>query len=217
MGTVVMSDKQPLPGTLPHGSHADMSTVFMSRPTTLPRSSGSTVANPVRATLPKPNPSTVVELTRDLDKYPVDTPPSPTPADLQRLKHRLENTLGHIDDDALRKLFRECRLRAPDCTADEIAYFVDFKLRWVKTVQNPIGLILTAVPRHFESHGHASVRELLAKQAAQRAQEWRETWQFWKRILDDPAQPGEQRAEARAILRELLASPDRPPDSEPLS
>jgi hypothetical protein len=105
-----------------------------------------------------------------------------------------------IDDGAAAQLLRECRTRAGDCTLEEIAYFVGMKLQFVRNVQNPVGFVLTAVPRHFENGGHLSARELLAREAEERRRRWQETYDYWAQIAGDASRPEEERAEARQAL-----------------
>src|SRR5207253_4872854 len=116
--------------------------------------------------------------------------------EVRALRERIERQLGPVDGDALSKLLAECRARAGDCTVEEIAYFVEHKLRWVRNIQNPVGFVLTAVPRHFEDGGHLAVRELLRKESEARQQEWRETHAHWMRVANDVNQPEQERAEA---------------------
>jgi len=124
--------------------------------------------------------------------------------EVRALRERVEKLIGPVDTDAVRKLWAQCRGRAGDCTVEEVAYFVEYKLRWVRNIQNPVGFILTAVPRHFENGGHLSVRETLRQEAEARREEWRQTYDYWKRLADDATQPEEERAEARKILASLL-------------
>jgi predicted transcriptional regulator len=125
-------------------------------------------------------------------------------SEVRLLRQRIEKLLGTVDDDALAKLLADCRARAGDCTIAEIAYFVEHKLRWVRNIQNPVGFILTAVPRHFENEGHLAVRELLRQEDEARQEEWRETHAYWSRIADDINQPEPERVEARKVLAALV-------------
>jgi hypothetical protein len=119
------------------------------------------------------------------------------------LRKLLEKQLGFVDDGALTQLLDACRRRAGDSTIEEIAYFVGVKLQWARHIQNPVGFVLTAVPRHFENGGHLSARELLRKQVEEERRRWQETHDYWKQVAGDPARPEAERAEARQVLQSL--------------
>ena len=63
------------------------------------------------------------------------------------------NNYGTVDDDALKRLITKCRQHAPDCTGDEIAYFVHEKGTLTKArdsrIQNPIGFLIDATAKCF--------------------------------------------------------------------
>jgi predicted transcriptional regulator len=174
---------------------------------------GSNVSTEVVSTTPtvvNDNLTTVVpETTSFKEQCSEETSSSSEVADLKRL---LEPHTGILDDDAVRRLLEECRARAGDATLEEIAYIATQKIRLVRSIQNPAGFMLTAIPRHFASGGHLSVRELLRKEAAQRVEQWREAFAFWTRLAEDPAATPADRTEARSVLRTLESSPDRPRD-----
>ncbi len=66
----------------------------------------------------------------------------------------LVEATSYFDDDARRQLIANCRRVAEDATIDEIAHFTRLKqkqlLRGNKGIDNPVGLLLTAVPKCFE-------------------------------------------------------------------
>jgi predicted transcriptional regulator len=124
-------------------------------------------------------------------------------SEVRALRDRVEKLLGPVDDEALGKLLAECRTRAGDSTVEEIAYFVEHKLRWMRNIHNPVGFVLAAVPKHFANGAHLGVRELLRQEAEARRKEWQETQDYWKRVAEDPTQPEEERAEARHVLARL--------------
>ena len=66
----------------------------------------------------------------------------------------LVETTPYFDDDARRQLVANCCRVAQDATIDEIVHFTRLKqkqlLRGHKGVDNPVGLLLTAVPKCFE-------------------------------------------------------------------
>lgn len=167
---------------------------------TVVMSNSSTAVNETTPTVVRNNLTTVVpETTKTIDKLNIDISSSDTAA----LRSALGNTLGIIDAAAVRKLFVQCRNRAGDCTIEEIAYIVSQKLRFVRNIQNPVGFMLKAVPSHFENDGHLPIREILRQQAEERLQQWQQTYQFWTKIAEDPAQPEEERNQARGFLESL--------------
>jgi hypothetical protein len=153
------------PGLLYAHPGSNMSTVDISDQTTVVGMTTVTVDKEYLTTVVAP---TTINIEQDMSGSLASS------TSVRTLRERIEKHLGAVDDDALSKLLTECRRRAGDCTVEEIAYFVEHKLRWVRNIQNPVGFILTAVPRHFENGGHLAVRELLRKEAETRQQEWRE-------------------------------------------
>jgi len=136
---------------------------------------------------------------------------SSSSSEIRELKTCLEQYLGPVDDDATRQLLALCRRRAPDCTVEEISYFVAYKMRSVNGIHNPVGFILTAVPRHFENNAHSSVRALLREEVARRRRNWEDEYRYWQAMAADPRNPEPERRQAEEVLRSLENSPDRPP------
>lgn len=160
----------------------------------------------------KDNQTTVaVETTKRIEQSFLDQSSS-SPAEVQELKVCLEQHLGPLDDDATRQLLALCRRRAPDCTVEEIAYFVGYKMRSVNGIHNPVGFILTAVPRHFENNAHSSVRALLREESARRRRNWEEEYRYWQTTASDLRLSPEERRQAEEVIRSLENSPDRPPE-----
>lgn len=168
----------------------NLSTVVMSDETTVDMSHLST--DPVLST-----PTVVAETTLNIEQR---TEGSPSSSEAGRLRELLASELGPVDDGAVRQLLAECRSRAGDCTPEEIAYFARWKLRLVRDVRNPMGFVLTAVPRHFENGGHLPVRAILRQESAERERQWRETHDYWAGIAADAGRPAAEREEARRIL-----------------
>lgn len=130
--------------------------------------------------------------------------------EVRELRTLLERHLGFIDDDATRQLLRQCRVRAADCSLEEIAYFVSHKLRSVNGIHNPVGFILTAVPRHFENHGHSAVRAFLREEEERRRRIWQEEYRYWRTVAEDGGATPEERAQAREVIDSLERSAGRP-------
>jgi predicted transcriptional regulator len=206
LSTVVASDMSTM-------AHPDVSTVAALRPTTEFGSGAPTDA--------KQNPTTVAAAaTNNIEQRREDRAPSSDARaetgqgseaeEVRRLRALLEPHLGFIDDDATRQLLRQCRLRAADCTLEEIAYFVNHKLRSVNGIHNPVGFILTAVPRHFESNGHGPVRAFLKEEVERRRRLWQEEYRYWRTIAEDTRATAEERTQAAEVIASLERSADRP-------
>jgi hypothetical protein len=64
----------------------------------------------------------------------------------------LRDELGVADDDAAKRIYTACRYNAPNASEDEIIGCVQTearRLRANRRVENPIGLLITHVPRRF--------------------------------------------------------------------
>ena len=70
-----------------------------------------------------------------------------------------------IDQPAVKTLWNECRLRAGDCTVEEVLYFVADKMPIARNgkIQNPVGFILTCIPKCFEGDTFTNFRDLQAR------------------------------------------------------
>jgi hypothetical protein len=66
-----------------------------------------------------------------------------------------------VDEQAVWMLWTECRARVNDCTVEEILAFVQAKASIALNgkIQNPVGFLLTAVPRCFEGAAFTAFRE----------------------------------------------------------
>jgi hypothetical protein len=77
-----------------------------------------------------------------------------------------------VDDAGIRQLQSNCRVQAPDCTEEEIAYFIRAKAEQVRSgqvaVRDLMGFLHTAVPRCFEG---SAFREFRADQKVKRESE----------------------------------------------
>jgi predicted transcriptional regulator len=194
----------------------NMSTVVTFATPTVAKSSRSTECDLEASTGAEDDATTVVATATKRIEQGREVSPSSSSAhradagEVRELRGLLERYLGFIDDDAIRQLLRQCRLRAADCSLDEIVYFVSHKLRSVNGIHNPVGFILTAVPRHFENNGHSSVRAFLREEEERRRRIWREECRYWRGMADDQAASPEERAQAREVIESLERSADRP-------
>ena len=67
---------------------------------------------------------------------------------------------GNPDDDAVNALVESCRRERADATAEEIAHFIREKGKLItRKIANPVGFLLTAVPKCFASDSFREYRE----------------------------------------------------------
>lgn len=76
------------------------------------------------------------------------------------LIHEITKIFPAIDNSAVESLWYNCRSRAADCKPEEVLYFIESKLPLIDRgkVLNPIGFILSTVPRCFEGETFQSFR-----------------------------------------------------------
>jgi hypothetical protein len=88
-----------------------------------------------------------------------------------------------LDDDAVRKLIRQCRDEDPAATEDEIAVFLNVKILQLRNspTRNMVGMLLSAVPAYF-----AKPATELALYRQQKAEERAKHLTIAKEILKDP-------------------------------
>ena len=101
------------------------------------------------------------------------------------------------DDDAIRQLVEHCAQVDPSATAEEMVHFIEVKIRQhrnMRGVQNPIGLLIQAVPKCFEGGMIRQYRDQLRS----REEQGRETA---RRVLEDPEATGTDREWAAAVLK----------------
>jgi hypothetical protein len=106
-----------------------------------------------------------------------------------------------IDDDAIIKIIRRCRLVDPDATETEIAHFTSMKINQLsnsRNIGNWIGLLIASVPAYFQGQK----KEVLAYRR-QKMQERAEALDVARSILNDPDSLPESREWAE---KELLTA-----------
>jgi predicted transcriptional regulator len=129
------------------GTQEDLSTVVTLHMAPMVRSDMSTIAKETTVTVVKTDRPTVVNMSGYLlDTYALGI------ASSSALRQEL-SIYGPVDDDAVHQLVARCSEQAPDCTEDEILHFIRDKSALIQkkkgTVYNPLGFLLTAVPRCF--------------------------------------------------------------------
>jgi hypothetical protein len=145
-------------------------------------------------------------------KKTLDQPPPPAafPAQLGR---DLRTLTPSFDDPAITRLWRDCRIKAPDCTTDEVLHFTRLKLEQIgrnPNIYNRVGMILTSVPSYFTGAALAEHRAEIESQRQELARAAEENRRFWQQTLDDPSLPQEE----KDLARRMLEVPKEPlPDS----
>ena len=120
-----------------------------------------------------------------------------------RLVDAVHRQFGFVDDDAIQRLVSASRRVAPDATEDEISWAIGItagRIRAMRHLTNPVGMLITQVPKCFEG---ASFR-LYRESVRQRREAERREAERWRReaeaILADPRSPEEDRDWARTVL-----------------
>jgi len=125
------------------------------------------------------------------------------------LVERLRSRLKELDDDAVRMLCQECIQRAPDCTAEEVEYCFNVKASQLldrgKTIKNPVGLLLRAVPKCFEGVQplylvFRKARQSAKEQEFRQQEEWNQKLEEYRRLAEDPQTSAEDRAWYERLL-----------------
>jgi hypothetical protein len=130
---------------------------------------------------------------------------------------------GTPDDQAVDQLWRACLVVCPDATADEVVRLIDEKGRQIarnRSVKNPIGFLLTAVPKCFRPESIAVLRQqrqrVLQLEAEQKEDEKRQEQEYiemlkvnhekYLAISLDPSAPQEKRKNAESMLVDILTA-----------
>jgi len=130
------------------------------------------------------------------------------------------------DDDAVQTLWDDCRSREPECTAEMVLERVSEKVRmkgWAR-IQNPIGFLLTSVPKAVQAANCGARVRAKARAGAEAVQAQRENeqqiqrerelaaWEMAERAFEDLPQDRKQSLvsqERRDLLREHPEYGDR--------
>lgn len=183
----------------------DMTTVDRTNMPTVVNDNLATVVNETTVTMVKIDPPTVVKMSSHLlDTYVLDKTSS------SALRHEL-SLYGPVDDDVVQQLVARCREQATDCTEEEILYFIRDKSALIQkkkgTVYNPLGFLLTAVPRCFSPDSLRIYREERERKREGKAlSEGRElaAMERWRReqeaSLSDPNVPEQEKHLIRLCL-----------------
>jgi len=101
----------------------------------------------------------------------------------------IQHTFGFADDDAARLITSACRAKAPEATDEEIAYFVQLhgsRIRRMRNIDNPLGLLIHYIPKCFEGEAFRQFREAERQRREVEENRRKETVAECRRILADP-------------------------------
>lgn len=128
------------------------------------------------------------------------------------LAPKIRAILPVFDDDALRTLWGKCTQYAPDCTVEEVEYCFDLKARQIltrgKTVNNPVGIMLWAVPKCFEGAAALHLAYRQQKQAEEELRrkaeaDYKQQMEEYRRLAQDPSTNPEDREFYEDVLRKF--------------
>ena len=122
----------------------------------------------------------------------------------QELIKDLHFILPTLDDQAAGMLWNECRIRVPDCTPEEVTYFVKTKTLVLKAgrIQNPVGFLISAVPKCFEGETF----QIFRREQARRREEQQKSEAEERRRAEELQEQARLEAESYRRAEERLAA-----------
>jgi hypothetical protein len=122
----------------------------------------------------------------------------------------LREEVGQADDEAAQRIVAECRKRAPDATDEEITFQVRSQAKRLARnhrVNNPVGMLIAQVPKHFEGESFRQLREH-SRRIQHQGREvllqqdylGQQRKQQYQAILNDPAASEQEKRLALAAL-----------------
>ncbi|MGA2877191.1 MAG: hypothetical protein ABSE82_16870, partial [Nitrososphaerales archaeon] len=123
----------------------------------------------------------------------------------EQLSQSLNELLPFIDDQAVRFLWTECRSRVADCSVTEVIYFTKAKAAVLASgkIQNPIGFLLTAVPKCFEGQSFLAFRRALREQTDAEAKLRRQREEAQRQAEEDTQREIEAYTRAEETLNSM--------------
>ena len=120
------------------------------------------------------------------------------------LIHGLRQIINPVDDEAAGVLWHQCKRRAGDCTVEEVLHFARAKSALFRSgkIQNPIGFLLTAVPKCLEGASFQEFRREQAGRAREAEEQVLQMRREFEAILNDPGSSEEDRQFVRRMLAE---------------
>jgi hypothetical protein len=203
-----VEDDESRPESAPHQSTVDMSDV-----TTMVAEDMTTVADMTTVTVVKNNPTTVVKMSPYLlDTDVLDNTSSSRPPEV----YRALLMYGAVDDEVVSRFVRACREQAPDCTPDEIVHFIHEKGALVRAresrVYNPIGFLVTAVPKCFSGETLRTYRNQQTKEQTGHDAEEVVAMERWRREQESLLSNPNVSEQEKHLIRLCLGLNDPPRD-----
>jgi predicted transcriptional regulator len=200
-------------GDLPPGRsndapiNSDLSTVVNFRTPTVDNIARSTLANKTTETVAQTDLSTVVpETTIFIGKNVLGNNTSSSLG-----IHQALSQYGVVDDDIINRFLTACKQQTADCTEAEIIHFIHEKGTFVRVrdsrIYNPIGFLLTAVPKCLSGEAFRLYREEQRKQreAAAALEERRQAeLDEWRREQEDRLVDPKVSEDDKNIIRQWL-------------
>ena len=123
----------------------------------------------------------------------------------EQFSQSLNELLPFIDDQAVRFLWTECRSRVADCSVTEVIYFTKAKAAVLASgkIQNPIGFLLTAVPKCFEGQSFLAFRRALREQTDAEAKLRRQREEAQRQAEEDTQREIEAYTRAEETLNSM--------------
>jgi len=102
-------------------------------------------------------------------------------------------------------LWTECRSRAKDCTPEEVLSFVEAKASIALNgkIQNPVGFLLTAVPRCFEGAAFVVYREEQRRRKEEEARRRAREDERLKALQDEGREEAAAYEQAKKLLENM--------------
>lgn len=130
-------------------SSRDMTTVDTYRPPTVVGGDMASVVKQTTVTVVKNDRPTVVKMS----PYLLDAKTLDRTSSVSDVVRQALSAYGAVDDDVVNQLMAACESYSADCTEEEVAHFIREKGKHVQrrdsSIKNPLGFLLTAVPKCF--------------------------------------------------------------------
>jgi len=164
----------------------------------------SMLSPPPRATV---SDDPVVRQTTHLVKSLEKNKDKPSSSESPLIIEALRDSIGVIDDDAARRISTKCRENVMDATDDEISYFIRIQAKRIirmRGVDNPIGLLITQVPKCFQGESFRQFREAEEKQRQAEFRRREQWYQEARTIIENPNSSDADKEWAQLTLQNSL-------------
>jgi hypothetical protein len=118
----------------------------------------------------------------------------------------LQEELGYVDDDVVHRIIAGCRKRVADATPGEIADFTRVtarRVRRMRNIANPVGLVIVQVPKCFEGPSFQVYRQVECERLDA---ERKDLVRVATEVLADSSMPADSREWAITVLSQENAT-----------